>query len=547
MSFRTFLWLGWLAGAVAGCGGVLEADAISSSVPDAEQAPTAELVIDGNKSLEVVTRGESPLSVRLTNLHDGTPRKFTEVQFGLSGNSEGASLDAAAVLTDDDGVAKTRLRAGGMVSKFEVRVSAQGADPVRFEVSVGQAARPTLTLAVSYAGQRRLESRRIAVVSNMTCEQLRTNSAEAFRVSYVLGPNDQSIAYQEVLGAGSRYVAYAWGSDDTNSTLATGCREFTSLATDHAAEAALAITVPLEDLPFTLGPTYDVTMHLDLSRPLASLAARTSARVQAALPKTSTPEASFLLDGLATKLDFSAARASLGLDAALAARLSQAKAGPLRFFEALSGSVTEESMSSSLEGQLTPAFEGTPNRFEITRLASMRGGMSARELDLAMLQGKAAELAARYDDATAALVIDALSIPLGFGALALDLLGAVQSLPDAQGLTPAARNGCTQLKALVDENAAIFPGLSGTQAASVCASQMDALLTSVRSDWSSFDVGGAGLRLNGSVFVHDRDGDAVVDDLGPSPLTGTFVGSISSAETSVSATLRVTPVSALTI
>jgi hypothetical protein len=543
MLFRTFLWLGWLAGAVAGCGGVLESDPISS-YPDARDAPTAMLAFEGDESFEVVTRAESPLSVRLTEL-DGTPRQFAEVQFGLSGNSEGASLDAAAVLTNEEGIAEARLKAGGMVSKFQVRASAEGAAPIFFNVSVVQAARPVLTLGVSYQGQRKLESRRIAVVSNMTCDQLRANSAEAFRVSYVLGPNDHSVAYQEMLAAGSSYVAYAWGSDDTNSTLATGCQEFTPPATDQAEDAALEITVLLRDLPFMLAPTYDVTLHLDLSKPLASLAARTSARVEAALPKTSTPEASFLLDALVGELDFSAARASLGLDAALAARLTQAKAGPLRFFEALSSSLTEESMSSSLEGQLTPAYEGTPNQFEITRLVSMRGGMSARELDLARLQGKA-ELTARYDDTTAALVIDALSLPLGFGALALDLLSAVQALPDAQGLTPAARNGCTQLKALVDENAAIFPGLNGSQAAMLCVSRMDALLTSVRSDWSSFDAVGSGLRLKGSVLVHDRDGDAVVDDLGPSPLTGSFAGS-TSAETSVSATLRVTPVSALTI
>ena len=286
-------------------------------------------------------------------------------------------------------------------------------------------------------------------------------------------------------------------------------------------------------------------MALDLSRPLASLAARTNTLVQGVLPATSTGEASYLLDRLATRFDFAAARQSQGLDARLAALLTQGQSGPLRFFEALSSSVSEESMDSTLEGRLTPARDGAGSRFEVTRLVSMRGGKSAREVDLAALSGEA-ELRASYNDAQAALSIESLKVPLGFGGFAAGLMDRVQTLPDAQGVPLSARFGCVELAYLVAEQPAAFPGLGPEQVASFCAEDLQALLGKVRADWASLDNARDALQLRGVVSVHDRDGDAEVDDLGPSPMSGTWM-SVGGSETSVSATLRVTPKSALTI
>ena len=167
---------------------------------------------------------------------------FKDVQFALSGNAEGASLQFASVLTDAEGYAVNVLTAGGTVSSFQVRASAGGADPVYFDVRVVQAARPALTLRVSYQGQRIFESYRISVINNMTCEQARQASADAVRVSYLLRPKDEGIVYPEALGAGGTYIAFAWASDSTNSTLATGCSDFSPPIKDQADEAAFEVT-----------------------------------------------------------------------------------------------------------------------------------------------------------------------------------------------------------------------------------------------------------------------------------------------------------------
>ncbi|HEX6240354.1 MAG TPA: Ig-like domain-containing protein, partial [Polyangiales bacterium] len=382
MSFRSILWLGLLA-CTAACDSALSDAAYTAANLPPGPTLTARLEIEGDAEVEMVVRHELRLRVRYLDM-SGAPLASQPVEFGLSGSAEGASLDKASVRTNADGVAETKLTAGSAVSTFQVRASAADASPLYFDVRVLQAARPTLTLNVVYEGQRKLESRRFSVVGDMDCDKLLNHSTDAVRVAYVLPAAEQEIPYQESLVAGGHYAAFAWGSDDTNSTLATGCANFVAPTEASAEDAALTLTVKLEDLAFSLAPSYDVTLGLDLSVPLAALAARTREAVLELLPETKTPEASYLLDLLGSNVDPSA-RASLGLDATLAGLLAQSGTGPLAYFQTLSASVREEGSSSSLEGQLAPGTDSAPARFTLTRMVSMRGGKSARELDLGAL------------------------------------------------------------------------------------------------------------------------------------------------------------------
>lgn len=547
MSVRSTFWLG-LVVSLAGCEVSLpDAASIAVEIPERQQV-NAQLFSDSEEEPQVVVAGsERPLKVRLLDL-DNRPLASKAVMFGLVGSAQGASLDKAQVDTDASGYAQTVLKAGGTVSSFQVRASADGAQPVYFDISVVEAARPGLKLGASYKGQRAIVSRRISVIDNMSCEKVQGNGSDLFKSSYVQRDPNQLVIYQEPLGAGRSYAAVAWGADDTNSTLAKGCLEFTLPVTDSAAAAQVEIIVPLVDLPLELMKQYDVTLDLDVSQPLAGLAMRTQALVASQLPATKTPEASFLLDLLKAKLDFADARAKYDMDVGLQEALASAKTGPLTYFTAVSAAVAEEGAGITVDAMLTSPQGTTPSTFEVSSIVSIRGGKSAREVDekLAPVRG-APELMASYDSDRGTLDIKSLTVPLGFGGYVINLLEAVRNVPDARGQTLASVDGCAQFERFVSERSMQFAGFPAQDAKSLCSAGVQALLTKVSADWSSLDQERAAFQLKGPVYVHDRDGDGRVDDLGPSELSGSWKANAAASETTLKATLRVTPKASLTI
>jgi hypothetical protein len=556
MSLRSTLWLGsWLLLPVAACGGMPAEAAGVSDIAGPRAPDTSKVVVQGESMLELLVGQESELTVRHFDNH-GVPLAGQKVQFGLVGAAEGASLANLEVETNDQGYASTKLKVGGQVSSFQVRASAEQAKAGYFDVNVVDAlARPTLVLGVAYDGQRAVESARISVIENMLCNQLQAKSAELVKVAYVLSDLQQLVNYAETVGVGRRYAVVAWGSDDTNSTLATGCFDLVVPQTDVPDVAKQLVIVQLQNLPLSLAEEYDVTLDLDMRVPLADLAARTSTLVAAALPAGATPQASYLLDQLAlsTQLDFKAARTQLMLDARLEERLTASKHGALRFFEGVTSAVATWGMDCSLEAQLTPALGGKPSRVAVTSIVSILDGKTAREVDPAVVPMRgAAVLDASYDDGRAVLDIKSLQVPLGFGSYAADLLQAVLTpavgnAPEAAVIPLNALQGCVELQALVDESPSAFPSLQSSQLKQACAAANQKLIDQVKADWVTLDTTRPALQLKGHVFAHDRDGNGSIDDLGPSPLAGDWATANGPSETTLNGTLRVTPKSLLTI
>lgn len=546
MSLRSFLLVGVMACSAA-CGG--EDMVASAMLAPNDQAPTTSLVIQDSAGIDVVAGTTQALRVRYVGLPNQQPLADAVVEFGLTGAADGASLQSALATTDAHGFAEMTLVAGGTVAAFRVRASAEGATPVYFDVNVVAAQRPALTIDVTYDGQRPIETRSVSILDNMKCEQFaqRNNSADV-KVAYMVAAPEQSIDYKEQLGAGRTYAVVAWGSDATNSKLATGCVAFTAPVTDDADQAAVTLTVPLHDLKLDLAARYAVSLTLDAHAALAALSTRSRSIVDAQLPQSATPQASFLLDLLPSQNDFATARKDLGLDAALEASLTQTKTGPLRAAEAWASLVADEGGACTIEGQLTSVDMGAGGfSFAVDRVLSIRSGTVAKEIDLSAVPLRGAVgLSAAYSAARAAIDVQALKVPIGFGSYAVYLLNQVQASPDVQGRALADIAGCAELSRFVDARTAVFGAVSA-QVAGLCSAAVQKLRQQVAEDWTSLDSSRAAFQVGGSVFVHDRDGEGSVDDLGPAVLSGDWATSGASSDTKVNGILRVTPKATLTI
>lgn len=537
MSLRRFLLLGWMA-CTSAC---FEGD--DAAVQD-QPAPAdaRSLMAEGDMQVYVVAGTMQALRVRLVDA-SGEPIEGEPVAFGLWGRSEGASLVSADASTDHDGIAEATLMAGRTVSSFQVRASAEGAPAVFFDIDVVEAQAPQLTVQVRYDGQRPIQSRSVAVVAGMDCDLLLANLGDV-KVAYALGSNDAGLSFDEPLGAGRAYAVAAWGSDDTNSKLASGCRNFTAPVTGDPDEADVTLEVALDDLPFSVADRYDITLSIDVATMLKGLTATADAAVDGALAGASG--ASFLLDLGLPKLAGSL-RQSLGLDAALEAGLAAAGTGPAPFAEALAAALVTEADGIALQGQMVTAQGDQESELAVDQIVATRAGETLRPLDAGAvpLTGPIV-LDATYVDARAAFVIDTCTLPLGYGSYAAWLLDRVQAAPSVYA-SALGQAGCRELGQLVDAHSAEL-GITGDAARKQCETGLQTLVADLRSALSALDASHDALRLSGAVLAHDRNGDKQVDDLGPSTLSGRWSSAQSDdAESAVSATLRVTPKPVLTI
>jgi hypothetical protein len=513
-------------------------------------APTGELRIDGDDSLNILPGSMQDLSVIYVD-NSELPVAGKWVEFGLMGSPEGASLDPVRAQTDDDGVATTTLVAGrttvvaGTAPTFRVRASTEGLTPQYFDVRVEKAVEPTLPVSVTYAGKRAVQSISLLVVEGMTCDLLRSNAAD-IRMSITLALGETQTVYP---GAGRHYAIAAWGSDDTNSKLAWGCLPYDAPILKEDPNSTKPFEVKLEDIAFSADTAIPLNFTVDLQSTLATLAPLARSVVADALPKTSTPQASFLLDALQTKVNFETARKNDGLDALLQSALDGLPAGPLRFADALAAAVAEDGSMCLLQGSLTPVKDNGLSAFiPDLQVYAVPSDSVAKAVSLSAVPLKLSEFSAHYDQDTAVVTIATLKISLGFGSYAAYLLDAIGQQPTRYAERVSASTGCSLLGALVGSRPASFPNLAQADAVTACESALAALVPAIRSKWAALDEQRNTLSLSGPLSAHDRDGDRKIDDLGPASLDGTWAaagvagGIAAAADPVIKASVRMSPV-----
>jgi hypothetical protein len=516
---------------------------------DASAKPENELRLESKQQVNLLPGEVAMLEVRLLG-QDGTPLAGRAVDFDLSDTLSGASLSAAQVGTDDEGYAQVELHAGTRQASFSVRVTAQDADEVSFDVSVGDAVEPKVKVVVSYSGERTAVSFSVTLVPGADCDQAANMGSSSNGVSQVRYKLDQGFEFD--LSASQSYALIAAARDDTNAKLASSCTEFVAPPpTADPEQAVVEKHVSISDVPLALGQAYAVALNLDLQKPLSLLVPAASAAVNAELPAGSqTRAATFYLDAVQAQLapadanELAGLRTGGSLDQALEALLEGSQSGPLRLASELSGLVGLLGPSCSVQASYSTEGTGSFRVERLLALPSSELGATAKlvELGAVGLTGNAA-LDASYDEASATLHIRALSLALGLGSYANVLLAAARE--DAASFAPrlAAVHGCASVASLVTSRS-----LPVTPAAALAACEQAAagLVERVAAAWLALDPAHPSVWLSGSLTVHDRNEDGVVDDLGPAPLSGSWsTAAAGGPSDGVTATLGVPARSAL--
>lgn len=524
MSTRTSL-MACLLACLLGCPAAEEDKAATDEV-----ALTGELHAEGDETFDITAGDMVELSVRLVDLA-GAPIVAQEIEFGLTDSPEGASLSDASVRTDEDGVATTTLIAGRAAAPFRVRASADGLkDVVYFNITVAAAPTgPSVPIVVAYDGVRPIKTYSFVIVDGMTCDQLRANATDV-RMSRTIMKEETLEFYP---GSGRSYAIAGWASDDSNSKLAFGCAAYPGSAGQVPPRS---VEVKLEDIVFTAATPIPLSFSVNTQPLLATLAPLARTVVMDALPKTSTPQASFLLDLLQAKVSIATARNSEGLDAVLQQLLDAASSGPLRFADAHAAAVAQDGAMCMLQGTMTPVGEtGASTLMMTASIYAVPSDSLAKEVSMVPLKG-VTEFDASYNADTAVVKVRTLKVGLGFGSYAAYLSKAVAEQVDRTSV--AASTGCIELKTLLAQRPASFAGLTQDDALSACQGGVSTLVTNIRNRWIALDAERNTIAMAGDLSVHDRDGDKKIDDLGPAKLEGSWSTAAGNADPKLEISVR---------
>jgi hypothetical protein len=496
-----------------------------SDFPDDDGDDGAHLENAGADVVDVLPNGTAQLSVFYIDDY-GSPLPGVPVEFALADPAGGSSLTPSTPVTGDDGSASTLLRVGSepSVNKFRVRVSAAGVAPIYIQVMVDDVARVSVEVAVVYMGSRDVDMRTVTALPSVTCEQALAAGVSG-DVTYTYGDEETVKTFE--LGPGLHYSLVAWGRDRTNAKVAEGCVGF-----DAPIVASMQMQEPesieLVDTPMRLMNSYDLTLDLNVSASVARVREAVEAAAVAALPVTASPEGDFYLDALDATLraagNTSAAdalatrRGSEDLAGALAAELEAAAVGAAAYGEALGAAAA--SFGNRLEVR-TYGAGATDMAYMIeVRMVRARTGDGTDLLELSpTFVVPTAMVDADYSDTLGALVINTLWVELGLGSYGKALISALA----AREQPPArAAGGCGVLAQFIADDGALGAACDASCRALVCDRALDTLDTASSNALTSLDAAHPTLGLSGQVWAHDRDGDGLVDDLGPASLMGNW-------------------------
>jgi hypothetical protein len=472
-----------------------------------------ELMYEGESTLYMLPNSMEQLRVRYLSL-DGRPVAGAQLEFAFLGLSGSSFLPTAMPVTDGEGLATTTLSVGSSPPQsFQVRVSAQGAEPLFIDVKVVDATTVLLSVAAKYDGMRIVESRTVSKIAGRTC-------AEALEAN-VLG--DPSITYEDKdyrpvfeLGAGVSYAVLAWGRDSTNAKITVGCEEFAAPITDDEAAAHADVEVHMADIPMApAAKPYPFTLDLDVSVSVARLGAAMRARAAADFPVgegrvfQGDYYAGALRDQLVADGEDEAAADLAARRTEVAEQLELALQADERGLAAYVNRIAERAEELGAFIKLDVVYGiGVAEDVPMSITLAMVRARNAMATETLML------------DKLGALDIKTLSIDQPLGGYGKALISAL-AVSEESALAEVA--GCDVVSAFIADDVVLAPACDEDCQRATCERARASLRVSVAMDLLSFDVTHPNIGLRGVLFAHDRfEDDGLIDDLGPATLTGNW-------------------------
>lgn len=302
-----------LAVLLAGCGG----GGSETTLP-----PGGEGEDDGDYYLEFVTgpaidvssNAAAELTVRYMSPKDEPVQG--SVWFDVEGDANGSTLDSAGGSTNSDGEGTVNLRAGSMAADFTVVASADYANPISFQVHVGQlAGKGSLRVSLTYEGIRRLHGADIYLYEGGTCEDLDPNAPPpADLLQSVQSIRDD--ATFEGLEPASQWAILAAAVNETGHVAAWSCYPQAVIED----EGETLVELPLQDIPLSSEGRWELQNHFDVSEALPDSVDRLFDAMDEMSDDENDP-ATFILDMIRDQIDndglrlaFDAARIYFNLD-----------------------------------------------------------------------------------------------------------------------------------------------------------------------------------------------------------------------------------------
>jgi hypothetical protein len=476
---------------------------------------------EGDEVVRLLPNGMTELSVRYIDAF-GSALPGVPIEFAVTDPAGGSSLMPSMPVTDDEGRATTLLRVGSdpTTRSFDARVSADGVEPLFIEVRVGEVAGVAVVVEVAYQGARDVQKRTVTALPSVTCSEALAAGVSG-ELTYTFEGEETVKEFQ--LGPGLHYSVLAWGRDRTNAKVAEGCTEVDAPIKDEL--DPLELEVMLVDTPMKLQGSYALTLDLDVSESVARVSGAIEAAVSEALPTTDAAEGDFFLDALESTLrgagntaaadELAARRTGEGLAGALQSSLDAAQHGVLAYATALAEAAA--TFGNRLEARTTYGNSEMGMQVTVDMLrARTTDGTDGLDLGGLITEGMA-RIEAQYSDTLGALDIATLSLKLGLGSYGKALVAAIATRGEPG---PRKEAGCEQLAAFVAADGALALACDASCAELACTSALDSVRAASSSALTPLDTAHDTIGLRGKVFAHERDGDGIVNDLGPATLMG---------------------------
>ncbi|MET0341368.1 MAG: Ig-like domain-containing protein [Polyangiales bacterium] len=463
-----------------------------SPVLEAEPAPREG--VQPNESVELRVRYRDAAGRGIAGI---------EVDFALSEVAPGASLAPWRTVTDDDGVASTRLTVGSMPGQLVVRAGARQTGTVYMQVHVGEVVKTHLAVRVAYAGTRNVSAFIVSAVPTLACAQALASGAVG-DVVHRFGGGAQEVGFE--LDARERSAIVAWGRDASGGQLARGCTEFAPSST-AASEASLVLA--LDDTPLRIDQPVPVALRLRVTESAARLDALAREVVSTMLaPYAADAQAALYLEAIAARLNVAPATLD-ARRASLTANLARADVGPVPLADTLGAVLARRGAGLVLETRFD--VDASPTVEALHALALDDGAL------VALAPRPALTLRTKLATDEARVVVESLRVELSLGAFGKALL---------RGLD-ADETFVDQLEAAAGCRAVVGPWTEseGLGTAAVGEAACTEVMADVRAryDEALDALVRAPLELSGTLVARDRSEDGAIDELGPSPIAGSWI------------------------
>lgn len=384
-----------LAGALlltlSACGGSSDGGTDGFVPTDGTPLPSYQLTTEQSPKRSLIFSEQTALTVRYAD-ENGDALSGAAVQFALVGRAHDSSLSDVAKNTDANGLVSIALTAGTAPSVFQVRVSAERATPLLFDVAVSDAGFGSLIVRAEGSETRDVVSHRISLFTEVSCETDGLDLLPADRVETTDAlARDLSVTRLDELAAGLAFTVRVEALDAEGRRLELGCQE----ASATVSEADVAVDVRLAPLPLSTVGRYDFDVEVS-SADAGEFARETLVQAAEETLIASGGAATTLLDTLEQYLRNSgelaaanalqAQRVGADVDGALEAELAKSDKGPLAAIAARGLDVARAFDDLAFNGSWTAGSSAPgPTPLDVTEVRAAASTPGALTLDTADL------------------------------------------------------------------------------------------------------------------------------------------------------------------